>query len=539
MRKLFLILAAALAMPLCSTAQEKAIKPLNVPMSFAGNYGELRRNHFHGGLDWRVGGKVGDPIHAIKSGYISRVSVSPTGYGNAVYITHGDGTTSVYGHMLSFRDDIARRVKAEQYHNESFSINLYLGPDEFPLKQGEVFGKVGNTGSSAGPHLHMEVRDTEEEIPLNYLTLGYYSPEDNLAPHFRRIQFFAIDSASIPYVHKLQSINNPLAYRKTISLPPLSYVAIDAYDIQNGTTGKLAVETYRVSLDGELIFEFKVGDVGFTEGRYISSLVQQGEKGADLVKTYVEPGNALLQKASYDNQGLIELPDYKDHNLRIEALDGFGNRSLLRLTVRRDDSLTPSVPPRDTTAHYAEWLWNMPGIIDCEDFSYTLPVGALCTSANVSYKIVAPADSLSGRLSPVWRIDSPRVALQKSGTLSFKADVPDELQGKTFIASYSSSGGRLSYAGSRVGFGTYCLAYDVTAPKIGVDRHGRYTVSDDRSGVSSVRVEIDGEWHLFKFYRGVVTILDRESISRGKHYLRITATDHCGNSSELVRSVKF
>ena len=166
------VLVCALMVSAGALAQEQAIRPLDVPMSFSGTYGELRHDHFHSGVDWRVGGKVGDPIHAIKSGYIARVSVSPWGYGNGLYIKHPDGTTSVYGHLLRFTDAIDRRVEEEQYARESFSVNLLFEPDEFPVRQGDIVGRVGNTGSSAGPHLHMEIRDTESDLSLNYISRG-------------------------------------------------------------------------------------------------------------------------------------------------------------------------------------------------------------------------------------------------------------------------------------------------------------------------------------------------------------------------------
>ncbi|MBQ1831901.1 MAG: M23 family metallopeptidase, partial [Bacteroidales bacterium] len=139
-------------------AQEKAIPPLDVPMSFSGTYGELRHDHFHSGLDWRVGGRIGDPVHAIKSGYVARVTVGPWGYGNGLYINHPDGTTSVYGHLNNFREDIAKRVEEAQFAEESFSVDLRFAPEEFPVERGDIVAQVGNTGSSAGPHLHMEIR---------------------------------------------------------------------------------------------------------------------------------------------------------------------------------------------------------------------------------------------------------------------------------------------------------------------------------------------------------------------------------------------
>jgi len=522
-----------------SPAQEQAIKPINVPMSFSGNYGELRHDHFHQGADWRVGGKVGDPIHSIKSGYIAHVSVSNTGYGNAVYINHPDGTTSVYGHMLCFRDDIAQRVKSEQYARESFSVSLDFTPEDFPLKQGEIFGKVGNTGSSGGPHLHMEVRNTEENLPINYFSTGYYSPLDNLAPHFRRTFFYGLDtSLTVPEPYKVASIYSPLTFRKTLSLPAVSYVAIDAYDIQNGTTGKLAVEEYAVYLDNNLLFKFKIGDISHAEGRYLPSLVQQGEGGADLVKSWISPGNILTNKTVTDNDGLILLEDYNLHNLRLEAYDLYGNRSIIKFQIRRDDTIEPQyMHVKDTTASHSSCLWYMPEFFENEEFSFTLPAGALTGSANITYRKIAPSDTLNGIWSEVWSISSPNTALMKSGTIRFKCNVPQNLADKAYVARYFK--GSVSYNGPHVGFGAYCLATDTEAPVIEKDKRGRIVVKDSRSGVASVRFELDGKWHLFKYFRGIVTILDRESISKGQHKIKITATDRCGNSNEYSATMKF
>ncbi len=512
-----------------AASQEKPIKPIDMPMSFSGNYGELRHNHFHQGLDWRVGGKVGDPIHAIKSGYVSRISVSNTGYGNAVYITHPDGTYSVYGHMLSFRSDIAARVKEEQYARKSFAVNFFPEPDEFPLKQGDVFGKVGNTGSSGGPHLHMEVRETEKDLPLNYIALGYYSPEDSMCPVFRRVSFYGLDTLAVPTSKLLTAIRDPKQYTSVVELPHRSYVAVDAYDTQNGTTGKLAVEQYRVTLDDRQIFRFNVGDVSYTEGPYIRSLVQQGVSGADMVKSRMDPGNLLQCKSEWEDDGLIILEDYDTHKLRIEISDLDGNSSSVTFKVRRNDSREPSVKI-DTAAIRREFIWSIPNVLQEEGITYVLPVGALCGNAVFNFKKVATVDSEKRIFSDVWEISSPGTPLMSKGILKLESFVPDSLVSKSFLASVDA-GGVLSWAGTKVGPGRYCIALDTDAPRI-VPEKGRYRIKDDRSGVAEVSLEIDGQWHLFKFYRGVLTILDRGSISKGTHRLTITATDNCGNTSE-------
>ena len=105
--------------------------PLDVAMSLSGNYGELRSNHFHGGIDFRVGGVVGAPIYATERGYVSRITIGPSGYGNALYITHPNGYVSVYGHMHCFNDAITKFVLERQYATESFRQDISLTPEQF------------------------------------------------------------------------------------------------------------------------------------------------------------------------------------------------------------------------------------------------------------------------------------------------------------------------------------------------------------------------------------------------------------------------
>ena len=149
-----LIWASMLAWPLIVPAQEKPenpfISPFDFPLLLSGNFGELRANHFHGGVDFKTQGVVGKPIHCIADGYISRVTVTPGGYGQAVYITHSNGFTSVYGHLHKFMTEVEKVVEDYQYEHETFAVDLTFGPERFPLKQGEVFALAGNEGYSFG-----------------------------------------------------------------------------------------------------------------------------------------------------------------------------------------------------------------------------------------------------------------------------------------------------------------------------------------------------------------------------------------------------
>ena len=105
---------------------------------------------FHGGIDIAGGsGRLhGKPIYATRSGKVITAITSDKGYGIYVIIDHGDGYSSLYGHMS------ARYVSAGDTVNK-----------------GDMIGRVGNTGNSRGAHLHFEIRYYGEKIdPLRFVT---------------------------------------------------------------------------------------------------------------------------------------------------------------------------------------------------------------------------------------------------------------------------------------------------------------------------------------------------------------------------------
>ena len=165
--KVAIVIVATFCMTLPQIYGQSYRLPLNLTPSLSGNFGELRATHFHGGLDFRVGGVSGAPVYSVYDGYISRVSVSPSGYGHAVYIQHPNGRTTVYGHLMAFSPAVEQWVRKNQYEKESFSVTLVPDSTMFRVKKGDLIGKAGNTGSSGGPHLHFEIRNSATEITLD------------------------------------------------------------------------------------------------------------------------------------------------------------------------------------------------------------------------------------------------------------------------------------------------------------------------------------------------------------------------------------
>lgn len=528
------------------------IYPLDVPMSLSGNYGELRSNHFHAGIDFRVGGVVGAPIYATADGYVSRITVGPSGYGNALYITHSNGFVSVYGHMHCFKDEIAEFVRGKQYETESFRQNISLSPEQFPVKQGDYIGKAGNTGSSGGPHLHFEIRDEKGQC-TNAFARGYLNIPDNLPPTFRNVVFYGFGwVGGIP-----ESYYVGMPQKGAISLPKHSYVCIDAYDRQEGTNAKLAVNEYKVWLDSTLLYHFTLGEVPGAWGRDINSLIEFKQKvvrGRTYVKSYIEPGNRLQDRIKGSNYGIITLEDTLRHRVRIQVKDIENNTSTRSYTVKRVDSLFVGKLPDSAQVNYGAWF--LPNFYKTDGFKLYIPQGVLYNSINLS------VDTLDTRVTPyapVWSVASNRIALRKAVSVTLGCNLPDSLISKAFIA-HVYKGGSLGYAGGKydtlkremsanvLSLGNFTVAVDTVAPEITPTIANNAVVKgntvvfrlrDRLSGIKDYRVEIDGHWVLAEHdakTRRIIIPLQHAKIARGKkHSLVFEAVDNCGNRSRLKR----
>src|SRR5476651_1446445 len=166
--------------------------PLDLPPSTAGSFGELRPMHFHSGLDFKTQQRIGFPVHAPFDGYISRLKIQFGGFGRAVYITHPNGYTTVYGHLDHLAPALADIIKQEQAKQQKYEVDFNLVPQAFPLKKDDVFAWSGNAGASGGPHLHFEIRDTKTEETINPQLFGLTIP-DKIAPTITGVSVYQLN----------------------------------------------------------------------------------------------------------------------------------------------------------------------------------------------------------------------------------------------------------------------------------------------------------------------------------------------------------
>lgn len=254
--------------------------PLDVPVLLSANFGELRPNHFHSGLDFKTQGSVGKTVRAVKDGYVSRISVSPFGYGNALYLNHPDGTTTVYGHLLQFTDSIATYVKEEQYRQESFRVDLTLTPDRFPVKAGDRIALSGNTGGSAGPHLHFEIRDTQSEEPIDPIKYYLEKITDTKPPRIHSVMIYPLNERGIVNGSKHPVLLNvitdkdgrPALSGKITAWGEIGF-SLKAYDYMDNTTNIYGIKDVRLLADSIPLFHSCIERIVFNEGRYINSLI--------------------------------------------------------------------------------------------------------------------------------------------------------------------------------------------------------------------------------------------------------------------------
>ena len=312
--------------------------PLNIPMQLAANFGAVRTNHFHMGLDLRTNSKENLSVVAAADGYVSRIKVERYGFGNAVYITHPNGYTTVYAHLNKYFDTLDEYVKEKQYKDEKWEQDITFQPGQFPVTKGQLIALSGNTGGSAGPHLHFEIRDTKTEECLNPLLFGFNIP-DSVAPIISGLYWY--DRRFSTY----EPGANGIAVKKTgnaytadvvrVHSPMISF-GIKAVDKANQGFN-LGIYKAEILMDGKLMYGFSIDKVSYDDTRYLNGCIDYTRFIRD--KAVIQhlsslPGMKLQNYSVPDLSGIINLQDEEIHNIEIVLKDVKGNTSRLTTKVQ-------------------------------------------------------------------------------------------------------------------------------------------------------------------------------------------------------------
>ncbi len=315
----------------------------------AGTMGEMRGSHFHGGLDVRTGGRIGLPVYATQSGYISRIQVSTGGYGHVLYLSHDDGNISVYAHLNLFEAGLEKYLRTNQYKEESYEIRLFPEKNQFRFKTGEILGYSGNTGSSLGPHLHFEIRDNDHRF-LNPQEFGFSEIVDNIPPLIKSIGFVTrspnsrVNGLYGRYDFEVIKVNGKFTTRKPIVLEGEIGVEIFHYDNHNGSYSRNGIPEIVFFLDGDTVFHQVKDRMSFNKNRNILVHLDYPvyrSKGRKFNKLYLEDGNEL---DIYKETSRSIPIDSNPHDLRIVLRDNDNNFSEFQATVNRRKVVYPELP---------------------------------------------------------------------------------------------------------------------------------------------------------------------------------------------------
>lgn len=562
MRKILIVLCCLTGV--LSKSQEFSTdyfrSPLDIPLYLSGNFGELRTNHYHSGIDIKTQGVVGKGVYATADGWVSRVKVSPYGYGNAIYIEHPNGYTTVYGHLHKFSNRIDSVVKSFQYAQESFDIDEYLESNVLAVKKGEIIALSGNSGSSGGPHLHYEIRETKTEYPINpfYANLPI---QDHKPPVLRELFIYPIDEkAKINEMNSIQRFRLSLKGRsysiKDDVIPSVSGrigFGIDTRDYMDGTHNYYGIYSLKMYVDEKLQHSFTFNKFSFFESRYINAHIDYAlfkKEKRRIHKLFHEP-NQKESFAEKINRGIMFDSEQK-HKVRIDIADWFGNHRSLRFEVRGKPVENIPLLDRDM------WSYDKDNVVETENFKAVIPAMALYKNIEKE-KVGVSKSRLINSCSPTYTLLDNSVPIHTNIKIAIKPhNYSKELRSKIFLArenkanEYSFLGNvweKDYIVGKSNEFGRFVLLTDEIAPKIELSKGGNYKttgklsyiISDDLSGIATYRGMIDDKWVLFEYdakQKKIWHKLSDKVIARGgKHQLILTVTDNVGNKS--VRKASF
>lgn len=533
--------------------------PMKIPFFLSGNFAELRPNHFHGGIDIKTQGRTGIPVYAAAQGMISRISVSPSGYGNALYIDHPNGTTTVYGHLESFAPPIQDYIRKIQYEEETFTINHLVPADAMPVNKGDQIAKSGNAGSSGGPHLHFEIRRTKEEVILNPL-LFHMPVNDKTKPTIQGLMVYPVsEDAGVlgkQVSQRFETILVGNAYQLKNKMPIVVWgkigFGLQALDFLDGSPNKCGIYSLRLSVDDELIYSFAMDEVPLEESKYINSHIDYAQAaihGRRLYRTWLQPGNKLSIYEGVVKRGIYEATDHKPHQVKYEITDANANATSLVFTIQSKELATTPAGPK-----HEQFKYNRNNHIRNGDIEFHVPEGALYDDVEFQY-VRKPAHPKF--YSPVYQLHNKTLPLHFACLLRIKAEnLPPRLESKVMLAQMDPVSGRIYSATGKFAdgwvegnirvLGHYALAVDTVAPKIislsiankttlKEANRIRFTITDNLSGIEAVRGTIDDQWVLFEYdlkNNLISYTFDKSRLGFGKkHVLHLEVTDFKGNTS--------
>ncbi|MFH1005348.1 MAG: M23 family metallopeptidase [Bacteroidota bacterium] len=540
------------------------VEPTDSSLKIAGNFGEIRPNHFHAGLDIKTGGREGVYILSAADGYVSRIKISPYGYGKCIYITHPNGYVTLYSHLQRFYGKIAKYIKLEQYKAEMYDVELFPDSNLLLVRQHDTVALSGNTGGSQAPHLHFEIRDAKIECAYNPFLFGY-KLNDSFPPKIPTLAIYpANDFSSVNGKNVLRKIGvygNKGKYKissaEKITVHGDIGFGIETYDYANiPEAGKLGAYSIDLYIDGQRIYYHELNKISFDESRYINSHIDYAENmrsRKQIQKCFRDENNNLSIYQCILNEGLFRFDDTSSHLVKFIVKDFFKNSSVLEFKVQSLQQTSISFGKGiEDKSQGIFFKCNELNKYKTQNIKIEIPPRALYKNLNFDYSI--SEDTLPHKFAPVHTIHKSNVPLHTNYSLSIKTKpIPEKYQSKVTIVLLDGKNYMTNQKGEYKDgwittqtkyFGRFTVAIDTVPPSIkpyniynGKNMSHAKTISviisDNLTGIKSYRPTIDDKWILMEYEpkKALLFYEFDERIEKGNHIFQIEVVDEKNNIS--------
>jgi len=529
-------------------------KPIDLPLVLSGNFGELRSNHFHSGLDIKTNNQTGIKVKSVGYGYISRIRISLWGYGKVLYITHPNGYTSVYAHLKKFSPKIEAFVKKQQYKKQSYVIQLFTKKGTLNIKKNELIAFSGDTGGSTAPHLHFEIRNTKTEEPINPLLFGY-NIADHKKPKISNLIVYPLNDTSqvnqsnLPVKIQFKGLANGDYIADKISAYGQIGFGVSTFDRQDSAHNRNGIYDLSLSVNGSLRYHYKLDKFSFSNTKFINLLIDYQRyfvNHQSIQKCYIVPQNKLNIYNKNIGSGKIGISNGLSYTITIKSKDFKQNTTQIVIPVMgKKDSILVKKQIVKTPYYIDNNLFNK---FDKSKVNVAFPkhtfynnfylkfnvkndtafIGANTRPLNKKYTLTFYLDSLyNGNKSNLY--------IAKIIKNKYANYVASKLKGNKIYATLST-------------LGTYALLKDSILPTINPvnfknkqwlsnQQYLKVKIDDANSGVKSYKAYIDGNWILMEYEpkKSILTYnFNDKSYTKAKHQFKLSVTDNANNTNVYI-----
>lgn len=538
MQKIFPFIGFLLTLNIANAQKFEPSAPLDIPLILSGTFAELRGNHFHGGIDIKTQGRSGLKVSAVADGYVSRISVSPYGYGNALYLRHPEGYTTVYGHLNAFYPELEQWIEEQLRDRSKNNGNLYPNANQFPVSRGQLVAFSGNTGGSFGPHLHFEIRDTKTEEPLNPLEFGI-QVKDTRKPDLRGLMWTDRDFGDYG------------TFKEGDTVEMYSTKGFDVFttDKQDGANNNNGVYLIEASANGQVFFTAHYNRINFNTSRFINAHINYPRYATQRVRytrLYELENNPLKITNTYPimnpsfqaSKGWISVAEDSIVQVEVSILDYEKNQRNLTFYLRGSAVL-------DDYSRAETLDWQRDNDLAIGPIKVHIPSGALYNTDE--FNLFKKGDN-------TYVIGEAYVPLQKHMTLSWELDSVKQRKQGWFVWEYDNRGKKSAITGERKdavleiqtrSTGSYQLDQDLKKPEVRIVKNTpslrsnssfkeiQVHAADDKTGIDRYSARIDDSFARidFDYKKELLKVIIPKELAAGNHNLRIVVIDGVGNTT--------